>query len=202
MKKFSFATKLNVHMMLFISLFAVGPLFAQTVNFPSFSSLPSAQGWTYNSSCGSIFPTGVNLAESSAFSVNSGVLRLSTASQGSSFVDAWYQTPYSINPSTGWTFEARLRVLNTDPPPPTTTQAFSLSAVSGGYVYFMQVADSEVRTFDPPAPGFPVDTQNFHTYAIMKPAGGSTYNILVDGVPVLTQNAAPDAEPDQLLFGD
>jgi hypothetical protein len=167
------------------SLFGLAP----TLNFTSFTSLPSTQGWTYGPGCSLAFPTGINLPEGSAFSVANGLLTLNTAASG-------------IDPNASFTFEARLRVLAVDPPPPSTTQIFSLNAILGGALYILQVADGEIRTFDPPSPGVPVDTANFHTYSIVKSAGSTTYTVMVDGVPVLTQSIVPEGAADQVIFGD
>jgi hypothetical protein len=189
-----------------VYLYSIALLLAVAVVCPAatnitlgFDSLPSAQGWTYASGCA---PNA--LPEGSVFSLANGFLRLNTAARGTSFVSGFYELSSltGIDPSASFIFEARVRVLAVDPPPPSTAQVFSLNATLGGVLYLLQVGDGEVRTFDPPSPGIAVDTTIFHTYSIVKQAGATTYAVLVDGVPVLTQNTIPEGGGDDVVFGD
>ena len=184
-----------------LTIASAPPAQTQTVEL-KFDSPPSAQGWIYRSECAPAFPQGINLPEASAFSLNNGLLRLDTAGRGTSFVDGYYKLSSlaGIDPTAGFTFEARLRVLAVDPSPPATAQAFSLNVVLGGVFYILQVGDAEVKTLD--TISAPVNTTAFHTYSIVKPAGAISYIVQVDGAKVLTQSSLPQNSPDQVVFGD
>ena len=164
-----------------------------------FNSLPSAQGWTYESHNYS----GANPSEASVFSVNGSQLTQNTMGKGVTYAN--YILPNAINPDLPFTISVTARVLQFE----TTGNS------SGRATAFYAFADTSkerfgfslnTTTFSPNAgtgtPSYlPIDATQFHDYRIEAIPGVSN-NIYVDNVLFSTQLPQKASYPNNLYLGN
>jgi len=173
----------------------------------NFTSLPSAQGWTYFSRSGT--------DEHSVFSVDGSMLHQDTMStpcveqDGDPFAlcDRDYYTMGGVvDPSLPFVLEVRARVL-AENQPPFQPFGFGFAVTSGTESVVIFLGPSVIRILDATlehAQEIPYDNQVFHTYRVEGSFVDGGWRLLVDNTPVASGTALP-ADPcgcAGLLLGD
>ncbi len=165
--------------------------YSQTVAL-DFSTLPSAQGWTY-------FSDGA--AETSIFSISSGVLTQNTV-DGPYSVE-WYQRDGAIDLSVPFTVWVRARVLQDGGYLVTNPFGFCFSAQSGPGGFFSTGLSTD-HIADVLGQLLPMDNRNFHDYR-MSVTPGVGYELFVDETRVMSGLPRFDVTehpPNRLIIGD
>jgi hypothetical protein len=174
----------------FAALYAA-PLQATTIAF-DFNSLPSAQGWTLNTS---------GPSEASAYSVDGTKLTINTIGSGTTY--SWFSMPFPFDPTKPFTIEARARVTaaeTTSPGADATGLVFVASTLGESFGVMMNSTDW--RPYDGTLVLHPIDATVFHTFRI-EATPGVGQDIFIDDVLVYSGPVGPyGVDPPILAFGD
>ncbi len=158
---------------------------AQTVTL-DFNTLPSAQGWTYESD---------GALETSIFSVSGGILTQNTLA--GPFTFERYRLPGVVDPLFPFTIEVRARVLQDSGIPP---NSFGFCFMAGAGANFFGVGLSTNMIEDAVGNRVLFDNTMFHDYRLAATPGVG-YALFVDGN--LVAIGPPRTEhPDGLILGD
>lgn len=159
------------------------------LNFDQDGVLPSAQGFTFNST----------LPEASIYSVSGGLLHLDSLG---TLQYAWYEMPGAYDPSRDFELTVRMKVVS-------VTGPFGLDfEVSDGTTDY-EFGFVENGVYLPPPPNsrpflaLPPTTDDFHTYRIVGSSGSATYQLYIDNVLYFSGGPVSGGDPiDRFFFGD
>jgi hypothetical protein len=165
-----------------------------------FGSLPSAQGFALNNSCG--------VAETAMFSLpDSATLHQDTSSCSSSGAASYAQS--NVVGSGAFSITARMRVIEESVGSEADFGHFALGfgAEANGFEYFIGIGsgiiDAVVKNGDNAAKDTTVVksdlTSGFHTYELDAPGDG-TFTLKLDGAQIFAGDALPTDPLDNLLF--
>jgi hypothetical protein len=160
---------------------------AQTFNL-GFSSLPSAQGWSYAG----------NVAESSAFSVSGNTLFQNTVGKGLS-TDAYYALNGVVDLTKPFSLSVRVRV-TADEPNGTRTYGFGFGAESPTNYFAFSVENGVV--FDHNTIAVSTDTSVFHDYRLDGDFSTGVCKLYIDGANVANGTSVAFPETNTVFFGD
>lgn len=164
-----------------------------------FTTLPSAQGWTYGATNA--------VPETSVFSVAGGTLHMDTVNTGVPFQSQGgniYSLPVAVDPMRPFTLEIRARVT-------AQTQAqgsgsnffgFSFAVRTGTESYAFGLGPANIAAPDGTVLSF--DNTAFHTYRVeaVPSLVGPDFQLFVDNILVLTDEARALVDSTRLLLGD
>jgi len=177
-----------------------------------FTSLPSAQGWTYSADGVNVPGTGTgtnnDVPETTVFSLSGGVLHMDTVNTGVGFQSAGsntYSLPVDIDPSLPFTMEMTARV---------TAEAhfqaanqnnffgFFFAARTGDVQYSIGLGPANVQNSDGTTIAF--DNTSFHDYRLEATPGapGPDFQLYIDDVLRLSDDPRAVLDVSRLLFGD
>lgn len=169
------------------------PSYAATIAL-DFSSLPSAQGWTY-------FSTGP--LEADVYSVDGTKLIQNTL--GTGFTAAEYRLPGLIDPTRPFTIDVRARVIESEavPNPVGTGPASALlvGATSGTEMFVLGLNTTTIHAPYAMNVFAPLDGTQFHDYHIDANPGVSV-SIFVDGTLLITRVPPAEFAPNALHLGN
>lgn len=152
----------------------------------TFSSLPSAQGWTF---------TGSGVTEAANVSIGGGVLSINTIGTGEG--SGWYGIGPALSSGTSYlVFEARLLSNEGSGYP---EFGFGFGVYSGGAAYVVGLGQGYVKGYQ--GSSATIDTSVFQTYVLAVNHDLQSYVLSVDGNPLL--NGTPVVSVgDAVIFGD
>jgi len=163
-----------------------------------FTSLPSAQGWGYES-------TGQVANESSVFSIANGALMQNTMGIGLGLPgSSVYRLYNQIDPTLPFTLSVRARVVEDESTDFSRPFGFSIAAFTGTEEVGIGLSSKSIQTVDGIMRGadpIAFDTTQFHTYQLLvRPGLG--YELYVDSNLFTSGSAFPLVYPNSLLLGD
>jgi hypothetical protein len=158
----------------------------------NFNTLPSAQGWTYQSS---------GIAEGSVFSVNGSTLTQTTVGDGFNAF-ATYTMAGLLDPTKPFSIDVNVRILAEEF---NTPGAFGFEATGTALQTIVFVGKSAVRAYE--AGGgyqqIPIDGTLFHDYLFQANPGAGTWILDIDGVFAMTGPINTSQNLQNILyFGD
>jgi len=167
----------------------------------TFDSLPSAQGWTYNSQ-------NSPLSESQAFSVDGTVLRMNTMGQGfPSQGDNYYGHPVSaFPPGADWELFLRARIPQLEcvyHNPSINPYGFGVIVQLDGLRVDLALASIVKLGFNDPGMYISLDTSLWHDYRFVANRTQETYKFLIDNNIVASGPLSLGVGlPDGIYLGD
>lgn len=170
------------------ALLLCGTAESQTISL-QFDSLPSAQGWTYDSD---------GAPETSIFSVSGGVLVQNTVPYPWSF--EVYEAMGAVNPLLPFSISVRARVLQ-DSGTPGNDAGFCFTAHTGTDMFLIGLSTNRIEDALNNDLSTTIDNTTFHDY-LLNGVSGVGYEFFVDGVLVGTGPPRPDPRPARVALGD
>ncbi len=162
----------------------------------SFNSLPSAQGWTYESDG---VPDSDGVPETSIFSVSNGVLTQNTLP--APFTTEVYELRGAIDLTVPFTISVRARVLANSRIDDVHPYGFCFAAETGAESFAIGLSPGRIEDSFARELSTTIDNTTFHDYRLSATPGVG-YEFFVDGVLVATGPPLSFVTPSRLLFGD
>jgi len=158
-----------------------------------FGSLPSAQGWSFETNTGS--------AETAFFSVDGGVMHQDTIGIGASYA-GYRLSDLAFDPSLPFTITVNARVLSEQKLKPLNTFGFSFGLFTGTEQFSVGLGAGGLQTrLDYQHRVVPFDTTQFHEY-ILSGKPGEGFQLYIDSVLFYSGATASVLYPTSLFFGD
>ena len=164
---------------------------AQTTSL-SFDSLPTAQGWVYNTGRPSV-------PETSIFSIDAGALKQNSLGQSSNFI-ALYEKRDFADTSRPFVLALRARVLEED----NVEQShfgFCFGFETGTKAYSIGIGTNIIKAPNGPILSSTIDNTQFHDYRYEGTPDGS-YSLYVDDNLIATGSALAYNSSNRLFLGD
>lgn len=166
---------LSLRFLAFALLLGAGLSASATTITLNFNTLPSTQGWTYDSS---------GIAEGSVFSVNGSTLTQNTIGDGyGAYAD--YQMAGQLDPTKPFSIDVTVRILGEEFGTP---GAFGFAGLGTNLYSLVFVGESAVRVLVPGSAyqQIPIDGTLFHDYLFRVNPGAGTWILDIDGVFAMT----------------
>jgi hypothetical protein len=174
-------------MWLFLSTMSVSATTTITLDL---DSLPSAQGWTYESS---------GPLEANVYAVNGTKLLQNTMGTGATYAD--YAIPGIVNPNPPFTITVRARVLTSEVTRVASATAFTVWAYTGTEAFGIGLNTTTIHAPFQSGMLHAIDATRFHDYRI-EAIPGVSVSIFVDNVLLISQAPPLNAAPNVLALGD
>jgi hypothetical protein len=156
-----------------------------------FNSLPSAQGWTYQTEDSSV-------AEADVFSVSNGILHQNTLGKGG--LTARYTLPNVVDAYRPFTLSVRARVLEHEGDD-LNPWSFDLIVMTGAESFEVGISPTVIRSTTGTFFSTTIDNTQFHDYR-MEGIPGVSLRFFVDNVLVGSDVPYPFVYPNQLWLSD
>ncbi len=171
---------------------------AQTLEFESFTTLPSQQGWTYYSNADN--------SESEFFSIKDSMLVQNTYQRGNYWAEYMLPLNSIVNPDTTWSLRVRARVIKVEDPNKPFGYFFNVSHNENVFGFQITETEINIKNINEDIRIGPFDNTVFHDYVLNGAPDGS-WTLFVDNEKKAEGVAVPFAQLStipkyDLAFGD